>query len=73
MGKEPKSSDGGILIGRLQLVGEEIIPKDLLVQEDGRLWIFLTEPDLEKWPPEMKNVKAWMEKNVVEEPMDPEE
>ena len=55
------------IIGRLQLIGEDVIPKELLAKEDGRLWTFLTEPDMEKWPPAMKRVKEWMEENVIEE------
>ena len=67
MGREPKTRESAVIMGRLWLVGEGAIPMELFEGLDnGELWIFLEEPDMEKWPPEMKRIKEWMEEHVTE-------
>lgn len=52
---------GTILLDRVQMVGEGVVPKELfqgLNREQMTIW--LTEPDPEKFPPEMEKLAAFL-------------
>jgi len=61
MEQENKSSPE-IVLQRLQLIGEGIIPDDefpFLPKQDS-IWIFLHERDPERWPREMSHLKKYL-------------
>lgn len=57
-----KESSPGILADRLRLIGEEIVPQEAFKDlNSGEFWIFLEEPDPDKWPPQMEHLKQYLE------------
>lgn len=54
--------DGSIIISRWAMMGEKKVPKSEFRNLNGKhIIIFLTEPDMRRWPPEMDHLKKYME------------
>lgn len=57
---EQESSE--VLIERLKLIGDGVVPKSAFEDlNNGEFWIFLTEPDPNKWPPQMQGLKKYLQ------------
>jgi hypothetical protein len=61
--QDKKSSDGTqVSVSRMRLIGEGQGPWAAFKgMPDKALWIFLEEPDPEKWLPEMKPLEKYLE------------
>lgn len=52
-----------MILPRFQLIGEGVIAEEEFPQlSDGRssLWLFLEEPDTDRWPQEMSHLKRYV-------------
>ena len=60
--EENKKSSPEIVLQRLQLIGEGIIPDDEFpyLPSQNSIWIFLHEHDPENWPMEMSHLKKYI-------------
>lgn len=63
MAQDKKSSDGTqVIVSRMRLIGEGKVPWAAFKgMPDKALWVFLEEPDPEKWMPEMKPLEKYLE------------
>lgn len=56
-----QKSQKALIADRVLLVGEDAIPRDVLeALEDQHLQIFLREPDLAQWPPEIHHLAQYL-------------
>ena len=67
---QTKSKSSDILIPRLRMAGEGLIPQEIwnkYLVPKSRLLAFLEIPDPDQWPPEMQGLKTWIEENIPPE------
>ncbi len=66
--QEPKWSAGMIILDRLRLVGEDVIPVEEFENLSQRDWItYLTEKNPDKFPPHMEHLKKYLMYDEEEE------
>ncbi|MBW1817778.1 MAG: hypothetical protein JRJ60_11545 [Deltaproteobacteria bacterium] len=61
-----KTTSRKIIKSRLAMMGEGVIPKkELEGITDVQLKIFLTEPNPDKWPPELSHLKKYVPEDTA--------
>lgn len=66
---EMNSSPGTLLFDRVALLGEGKVPDQLLEPlGQGELWIFLTEPNPDNFPPALQGLGDWLRENFLPQP-----
>jgi hypothetical protein len=61
-----KRASAKIIKSRFRMMGEGIIPREAFENlRDESVKIFLTEPDTNKWPPELTHLKKYVPEDTV--------
>ena len=63
---QEKSAAAKIIKSRFRMMGEGIIPREAFENlRDESVKIFLTEPDTNKWPPELSHLKKYVPEDTA--------